>query len=470
MLPVAQSRTPPGLKRGRKKRPALEAQQVTGRKYLQILRPYLQRLHAAYPHPNRVLFYDDVVVSYLVAFFSPALRSLRLIEDASQVPGVNKFLNVDAVCSSTLSDANALFDPAHLAGLIADLRADLPVTARGPRSDDPQLMRLLDKAVLVDGSFFRLASDVQWAIHAANQYGGGKGTADAAASVNASNAKAAQGSAKAASGKPGIALKPGKTSKPKSTKPGIGTVRLNCQYCLASGVPTGVSINGSDGVHESTAAEAFVEPDHLYVFDSGIVSFDYLRKILSTDSHLVCNLSKTVNFTALTDRPLSAQDIKAGIISDRSGYLSGSHRNTPPKNLFREIIVQYTDRSGNIQCLRLLTDLMDISAFTVAEIYRQRWQIELFFRWLKVSANFRHLCSHSRNGVSLSFHMAVIAALLMILRTGKPLSVYGHSLLCLVAAGQADLRHILPILEKRERERRLERERLARKRAAQKSA
>jgi hypothetical protein len=469
--PVAKSRTPPGLKRGRKKRPALEAEQVTGRKYLQILRPYLQRLHAAYPHPLRVLFYDDVVLSYLVAFFSPALRSLRLIEDASQVPGVNKFLNVDAVCSSTLSDANALFDPAHLAGLIADLRKDLLATASRPGCDDPQLMQLLDKAVLVDGSFFRLAADVQWAIHAANQYGGGKGTAGSPASAgdalsDAKSSKPESAKSKSSNSKSSKS----KSTKSKSDKPGIGTVRLNCQFCLSSGVPTGVSINGSDGVHESTAAEAFVEPDHLYVFDSGIVSFNYLKKILAGNSHLVCNLSKIVNFAPLEDRPLSAQDIKAGIISDRGGHLSGSNRNSPPQNLFREIIVEYTDRSGNIQRLRLLTDLMDLSAFAVAEIYRQRWQIELFFRWLKVSANFRHLCSHSRNGVSLSFHMAVIAALLMILRTGKPLSVYGHSLMCMVAAGQADLRHILPILEKRERERRLERERLARKRAAQKSA
>jgi Transposase DDE domain len=419
-----------------------------------------------YPHPLRVLFYDDVVISYLVAFFSPALRSLRLIEDASQVPGVNRFLNVDAVCSSTLSDANALFDPAHLAGLIADLRADLPATASRPGCDDPQLMQLLDSAVLVDGSFFRLAADVQWAIHAANQYGGGKGTAEPP------TAEPVQGDAECSETKSTgkTSGKKSKSAKSKSTKPGIGTVRLNCQYCLSSGVPTGVSINGSDGVHESTAAEPFVEPDHLYVFDSGIVSFDYLRKILSNHSHLVCNLSKIVNFTPLEDRPLSSQDIKAGIISDRTGHLSGSNRNTPPENLFREIIVEYTDRSGNTRRLRLLTDLMDLSAFAVAEIYRQRWKIELFFRWLKVSANFGHLCSHSRNGVSLGFHMAVIAALLMILRTGKPLSVYGHNLLCMVAAGQADLQHILPILEKRERERRLERERLARKRAAQKSA
>jgi hypothetical protein len=462
---VANLRTPPGLKRGRKKRPALQPQQVTGRKYLHILRAYLHRLHAAYSHPNRVLFYDDVVVSYLVAFFSPALRSLRLIEDASQVPGVNQYLNVDAVCSSTLSDANALFDPAHLAGLIADLRKDLPVTSAGSNGavSDPALLELLDVAVLVDGSFFRLAADVQWAIHAANQYGGGKGTT--AKPVPEAKPAALQSS-------PRVQKKQRKrdANKAQSTEPGIGMVRLNCQYCLKSGVPTGVSVNGSDGVHESTAAEPFVEPGHVYVFDSGIVSFKYLSKILDNDSHLLCNLGVKVGFTIEQTRELTQQDRAAGIISDRIGYLSGSHGNTPPpKTRLREVIVGYTDRQGVSRQLRLLTDLLDLSAYAVAEFYRERWKIELFFRWLKVSANFSHLCSHSKNGISLSFHVAVIAALLMVLRTGKPLSVYGYSMLSMVAAGQADLPHILPILEKRERERRLARERLARIRAAKKS-
>jgi hypothetical protein len=405
---------------------------LTGRKYLKVLRPYLHRLHAAYHHPLRVLFYDDVLISYLVAFFNPAVRSLRLIEDASQVPGINQFLNVRAVCSSTLSDANALFDPVHLSGLIAELRAALPASTSKapPGSEEAKLIELLDKAVLVDGSFFRLASDVQWAIHAANQYGGGK----------------------------------------SSAKPGIGTVRFNCQFCLKEGVPGGVSINGSDGVHESTAAAAFVQGNQLYVFDSGIVSFDHLRAIIDAGSHLVCNLCKTVNFTVTRERELTQQDKQAGIISDRVGYLSGSHRNTPPDAVFREIIVQYTDRNGEVRQLRLLTNLLELSAFNVAELYRQRWKIELFFRWLKVSANFTHLCSHNRNGVALAFHVAVIAALLMVLRSGRELSVYGYNLLSMVAAGLADVDDILPILEKRDRERRLERERLARKRAAKKSA
>lgn len=411
---------------------------VVGRRYLRLLRPYLRRLQAAYPHPNRVLFFDDVLVAYLLAFFNPALRSLRTIEDASAIAGVNQFLNVKTICRSTLSDANALFDPNLLAGLIADLHQRLPGAAAAGQvlsQSDPVLARLLNKAILVDGSFFRLAADVQWAIHAANQHGGGKGGGD------------------------------------NGQKPGIGTVRLNCQFALASGVPAGVSINGSDGVHESAAAAALVQSDQLFIFDSGIVSFDYLNTILNANSHLLCNLSAMVKFQPNQARPLCDEDHAAGIVSDSIGILPGSHgHNTPPAALLREIIVQYTDRNGQVRTLRLLTDLLVLPAHLVAELYRQRWQIELFFRWLKINANFSHLTSHSKNGVSLAFHVAVIAALLMVHCTGRPLSKYAYNLLGFVAAGLCDVQEMLPILEKRERERAMERARLARKKARPKIA
>jgi transposase len=407
---------------GRKKRAKVAPAQVTGRGFVRALQGLLGRLREAYPHPNRVLFYDDVVVTYLLAFFNPVLRSLRCIEDASRLPGVNRFLSVGAVCRSTLGDANALFDPDLLLPLVEDLRARLP----NLNQQDPALRHLLDRVTVADGSFFRLAADVAWAVHSSNQY------------------------------------KPG---------PGMGTCRLNCQFCLRGGVPSGVSVNGSDGVGEGAAAAAFVDPaqpGQVYLFDGGVVSFPYLAAILAAGSHFLCNLSAAVKFTALEDRPLAAADREAGVVSDRVGRLAGSDTRTPPAARLREVLVVYTARDGTQKTLRLLTDLLDLPAWAVAELYRHRWQVELFFRWLKVHANFRHLTSHSRNGVTLSFYVAVIAAMLMCLRTQKALSKYGYNLLSMVAAGLGDVDDVLPVLERRERERRLERERLARKKAAAK--
>jgi hypothetical protein len=392
-------------------------EQVTGRDYVRLIEGYLRRLNAAYPHPNRLLHYDDVVVAYLFAFFNATIRSLRCIEDASQLPGVGKFFGVDCVCKSTLSDANALFDPQLLQPLMADLRRDLPNIGRQDRS----LQHLLDKAVLVDGSFFRLAADVDWAVRSANAGG-----------------------------------------------PSVGTVRLNCQYCLKSGVPIGVSITGADGpgTGEGAAAIAFVEPGRVYLFDSGVVTFAYLNAIFDAGSHVCCNLAAGVNFQAVEVRPLSEADRAAGVVSDRIGRLPGStHRRNAPARMLREVIVSYRDRGGNACTLRVLSDLLDLPARLIADLYRSRWQIELFFRWLKVNAHFSRLTSHSRNGIMLSFYVATIAAMLMCLRTQRPLSKYGYNLMAMVAAGLGDVSDVLPILEKREREGMLERQRLARKKA-----
>ena len=119
--------------------------------------------------------------------------------------------------------------------------------------------------------------------------------------------------------------------------------------------------------------------------------------------------------------------------------------------------------------VRLLTTILDLPAHVVAALYRWRWQVELFFRWLKVHANFRHLTSHSKNGMTLGFHVAVIAVLLMYQFTGRPVSKYAYNLLALVAGGMAGPADVLPILAARERERETDRRRRA-ARAAEKTS
>ena len=138
--------------------------------------------------------------------------------------------------------------------------------------------------------------------------------------------------------------------------------------------------------------------------------------------------------------------------------------------LIAAYLVNYIDRHGQAKQKRLLTDLIELPAHLIAELYKHRWEIELFFRWLKVTANFRHLTSHSRNGVMLGFHIAIIAMLLTCLHTQSPLSVYGYNMMAMVAAGLGEVDEILPILAKRERERQIERARQARKRAAKSAA
>ena len=62
---------------------------------------------------------------------------------------------------------------------------------------------------------------------------------------------------------------------------------------------------------------------------------------------------------------------------------------------------------------------MDLDASVVVELYRYRWQIEIFFRWFKCVLKCKHLFAESENGMALQFYAALIASLLVVIHTGR---------------------------------------------------
>ena len=116
----------------------------------------------------------------------------------------------------------------------------------------------------------------------------------------------------------------------------------------------------------------------------------------------------------------------------------------------------------------LLTDMLDLPAFVVAALYRHRWQVELFFKWLKSWAKMDHPISQNAAGLTLSVYTAVIGTLLLHIATGRRVSKYALFWVSCVLSGQATVEEMDAGLARRERERDLERTRLARKKEAEK--
>jgi hypothetical protein len=400
---------------------------VLGLKYLKPLMRDLKKLRAAAAaaaHGNRELFPDDLVVAYLIAFFNPAVRSLRTLEDLSAAAAVRAHLSVARVCRSTASDANALFDPTLLDPLVARLRAQLPDL----KQRDGPLGRLLKSVVLVDGSFFAAAADVAFAITRRNGRSGTKGPA-----------------------------------RPK--------VRLDLHLAADTLTPVKVAVSGKgkDQSEPRRAARA-IERGAIYVYDRGFVSFALFDAVIDGGADLVARAKADVNFTAREEAHLDAEDHAAGVISDRIGRLGGSPHCKAPRQELREVWVADPAAGPDAPAVRLITTLLDLPARVIAALYRWRWQIELFFRWLKVHANFRHLTSHSRAGMTLGFYVAVIAVLLMYQYTGRPVSKYAYTMLSLVAAGVARPDEALAILAARERERANDRKTTAARKAKRAAA
>src|ERR671920_2103260 len=118
-----------------------------------------------------------------------------------------------------------------------------------------------------------------------------------------------------------------------------------------------------------------------------------------------------------------------------------------PAIVVREVVIQSADG----ELVRLLTNLVDVEAEIVGLLYRYRWQIELFFRWLKATAHFRHLLSERREAIAFEVYVAVIGTLLMALRYDARPSKYAFALLHQVAGGGATAEEVFPILTERER-------------------
>jgi hypothetical protein len=386
---------------------------VQGSKYLRILEKHVLALRAQTKpdaHGNQQLFLDDVVLAHLYSFFNPTIKSLRVIEDFSHTRQAQKHLKTPKISRSTLSDFHKVLDPALLQPIIARLHGE----ARKKGCLPAGLPETVTQLLAVDGSFFAVAANVAWAVqHACNN-----------------------GQKKA-------------------------SVRLDVHLDIDTWLPEVFEVHGAEASEADSAAQIIrsgpIRPGSVRIYDRGILSFELLQAQVDAHAFFVHRLrmpgKRTPKLEVVEERPLAKADRDAGVLADRCVRFLGSTHRDPPKDIFREVVlVSPTDPDGEIRLLTNLTDHQTLDAATIGLLYRYRWQVELFFRWLKVFAHFEHLISHSRNGVLLSFYVAVIGVLLICLFTNTRPSKYAYIMLAWVANGNATLEEIAPILAERHRQ------------------
>ena len=205
----------------------------------------------------------------------------------------------------------------------------------------------------------------------------------------------------------------------------------------------------------------------LYVVDRNFIDFDFMKAVRAKESDYVLRIKANAPaYQVIETRTLSVEDIAQGVIRDSLVRLTG--RGAPGEDLR---LVEVRHASKPEETVGLLTNLTDpqIPARVIGHVYKQRWQIELFFRWLKLWCNFDHLLSTSRAGITMQFYCIVIATLLMHIHLGKKVSKYTLIALHLLANGRHTFEQMQEFLARRDRERELEKARRARKAAAKKA-
>lgn len=163
-------------------------------------------------------------------------------------------------------------------------------------------------------------------------------------------------------------------------------------------------------VNDITPAKAMpIDPMATYVFDLGYYDYSWWAKLDAAGCRIVTRLKSNTPLTITAENPVTAD---GPILSDRIGLLPrrlACSRRNPFSDPVREICIRIT--TGKI--LRILSNDLDAPADEIAALYKRRWQIELFFRWIKQRLKIRHFLGRSENAVRIQIAVALIAFLIL---------------------------------------------------------
>lgn len=386
-----------------KRREEVTERDITGLKYFDKLAPLLKRLHddgcARDRAGNRQLHFDQHCLLILLYLFNPIITSLRGLQQASQLAKVQKRLGCVRAALGSLSEASTVFDPQRLQEIIAELAGQLQ-----PLGRDPRLRDVPGALTAVDGTVLAALPKLMQASWLKSQTGSG-----------------------------------------------LVKWRLHTHFEVDRHVPTRIDVTpDGGGPHDERAVlERTIEADRTYVMDRGYAKFALFNRIVAAGSSYVCRVRDNSAAEVLEDRPLTAADRAAGVLSDQLVCFANGKADARPDHPLRLICIRTTPHTsrgkyrggstgpGSDGVLRIATNLLDVPAEIIALIYRYRWTIEIYFRFFKHVLGCRHLLSHSRNGIEIQTYCAIIACLLISLWTGRKPTLRTYEMICWYFCGLA---------------------------------
>lgn len=390
------------------------SEDIRGLKFFKPIRALLERLRCEAAHPNRELFYDHYISLLLLYFFTPTLASLRDIQRASDYKTVARKLGVRRASLGSLSEASRVFDPEPLKIIFQELAQQALASNAVPRpAGVPEDLALLG----VDGSLLDALPRMLWA---------------------------------------------------HWLSPHDKAAKIHLQFDILRGVPINAQLSDGNG-DEKAALKEQLSAGNLYIVDRGYLDYCLYQHILAAKSSFLARLRCNFISEVIEERPVFETARKSGVVSDQIVWIGSEQFGTripQPLRLIKVHVVNAPQTglkprgrrvSRKVKSVRvsetafdlwLLTDRMDIPAESMALLYKYRWQIEIFFRWLKCTLGCRHLLAHSQSGLEIQMYAALIASLLVVLWTGRKPNKVSLFHFSMYFQGWADIDEVLAHLKK----------------------
>lgn len=190
----------------------------------------------------------------------------------------------------------------------------------------------------------------------------------------------------------------------RKTKAGL---KMHMQIDLRGPIPTCLFITGARQHDVLWLDELVFEPGAFYVMDRGYMDFARLNRIATAGAFFVTRAKDNLRFARQVSRPVEKE---AGLRSDQIGRPKLTQARKAFPSLLRK--VRYYDADTRRE-LVFLTNNLHIPALSVASLYRLRWRIELFFRWIKGHLRIKHYYGTSPNAVKTQIWIALCVYLMV---------------------------------------------------------
>ncbi|MDD5363533.1 MAG: IS4 family transposase [Ignavibacteria bacterium] len=188
-------------------------------------------------------------------------------------------------------------------------------------------------------------------------------------------------------------------------------IRINTLLDVRTLLPAFINIS-SGGVHEINSLDLInVEPMAIYIMDKGFMDFERFNRLNSLNAYFIIRAKRNQSYKRIYSLPTSGQE---SVISDQVIKMTGPKTSLYYPHKLRRI--RYYDMQNN-RYLIFITNNLNLNSNTIAALYKERWKIELFFRWIKQNLKIKSFYGRSQNAIKTQIWIAIsVYAIVIIMK------------------------------------------------------
>lgn len=190
---------------------------------------------------------------------------------------------------------------------------------------------------------------------------------------------------------------------------GYAAAKLHLVYDPKAACPTYFSITPARVNDIVEAKKMPVLPSATYVFDKGYYDFAWWAALIKAECRFVTRIKENTPAQLVQTLPVTDPSIRSDQLIKITHRMAGNRSNPLKDDTLREVAVTL----DNGTCVRILTNDLTAPASEIADLYKTRWQIELFFKWIKQNLRIKKFLGTSENAIKLQIIAALIAFLLI---------------------------------------------------------